>query len=89
MNMITNLNTEQALRKALTCVGIENEECDCLFKRCEDGLYYFLVRTSWMKDEFYVEAGTGEVLGINTEPVDDREGPALWEPADDTLSAVA
>lgn len=89
MNRITDLGSEQALQNALIYAGIENEKFDCKFKQHEDGLYHFLVCTSWMKYEFYVEAGGGEVLGIYTEPLVYREDHGPWEPADDALAAVA
>lgn len=88
MNMITNLSSEQALHNALLCAGIENEEFDCLFKHFEEGLYHFLVRSFWMEYEFYVEAGSGEVLGIQTEPQVYREDLCLCEPVDDTLAVA-
>lgn len=89
MNMISNLSSEKALHNALRYAGIENEEIDCLLKRYEDGLYHFLVRTFWMQFEFYVDAGIGEVLGINTEPILYREDGGLCEPAEEALSSVA
>ena len=42
-----------------------------------------------MNYEFYVDAGSSEVLGMNTEPLVYREDLCLCEPADDALSAVA
>ena len=89
MNMISNLSSEQALQNALICAGIEKEECDILLQGCEDGLYHFQLRTFWMNYEFYVEAGTGEVLGIQTEPLVYRENLCLCESAGAALSAVA
>ena len=81
--------SRKALYNALICAGIEEEEFDCLFKQYEDGLYHFRVRTFWMNYEFYVDAGSSEVLGMNTEPLVYREDLCLCEPADDALSAVA
>lgn len=89
MNMITNLNSEQALHNALLFAGIENEEFVCLLNRYKDGLYHLLVRTIWMKYEFYVEASIGEVLGMNTEPLLYREGCSLCEPVKEALASVA
>lgn len=89
MNTITNTTSVQALHNALIYAGIENNEFDCPFERYEDGLFHFLVRTFWMEYEFFVEANTGEVLGINTEPLVYREAIGLCEPANDALSAVA
>ena len=89
MTMITKLSSEQAMHNALVYGGIENEDFECLFKQYEDGLYHFLVHTTWMQYEFYVEAGTGEVLGIQTEPLVYWEDLCPCEGAKEALSAVA
>ncbi len=89
MNMISNLSSEKALYNALRYAGIENEEIDCLLKRYEDGLYHFLVRTGYVRYEFYVEAGSGTVLGITSEPLSYGEVLAVCGSAGAALSAVA
>ena len=89
MNLMINLNAEQALRKALICAGIEKEELACLLQEHEEGLYHFQVRSCWMEYEFYVEAASGEVLGMQTAPLSYREVLDLCENAGPALSAVA
>ena len=89
MNMNTALNSEHALHTALIYAGIEKEEFDCLLQQYEDGLYHFLLRTYWMKYEFYVEDRTGEILGIQTEPLVYREVLDVCGSAGAALSAVA
>ncbi len=87
MNTNTHLTPEQALRCALAVAGIENEEPRCLSARFEGGLYHFAVCTSWLRYEFYVDAVSGGVPGIGTEPLSYREALALCGEA--PLSAVA
>lgn len=69
MNTRKNLTTDQALRRALVYARIENEDPRCLFSSGRDGLYHFVVTTVCLKYEFYVDAGDGTVLGIDTEPL--------------------
>ena len=84
-----NLTAKQALHNALTYAGIEKEEYACLPGQCTDGFYHFVVRTDYMKYEFYVEAVSGDVLGMNTEPLSYREALGVCGTARDALLAVA
>jgi len=69
MNAIINLMPEQALQRALIYADIKNDEPFCLSRTYADELYHFVVRTFYMRYEFYVDAVSGEVLGISTEPL--------------------
>lgn len=69
MNNRNRLTREQALGKALNDAGIANVENRCLLNRYIDGLYEIVVRTPYLKYEAYVDVETGEVLGLNTEPL--------------------
>ena len=85
-----HLNEKQLLHKALSSAGIENEPCVCLSAHgTEDGLQHFLVRTDYMRYEFYVETLCGEVLGMSTEPLPYREFSVPGAACGGTLSAVA
>lgn len=69
MNKINGPMWEKALHNALVYAGIENEEYACMSIGYMDGLHYFLVHTLCLKYEFFVESASGDVLGINTEPL--------------------
>ena len=78
MNKNLNRNSnpitkEQALEAALRCAGLGAGEALCLHSRCEDGLYHLLVRSAYLQHEFYVDAASGEVLGLDTAPLSYRE----------------
>lgn len=69
MNNRNPLTREQALGRALDDAGIGNIENRCLLNRYIDGLYEIVVHSPYMKYEFYVDAESGQVLGLNTEPL--------------------
>ncbi len=70
----TNMYTAaEALQSALEYAGIAADENRCLLARYDGGLYHILVRTLYQKYEFYVDAESGEVLGISAEPSLDLE----------------
>ena len=89
MNTKKNLTAGQALDCALLYAKIENEDPRCLFSHSREGLYHFIVRTAYLKYEFYVEAGDGTVLGIDTEPLLYPEALLFCERGDDVQPAVA
>lgn len=68
MNKMNPLTAKQALYIALNDVGITESESICLFNQYDNGLYHVLVKTAYMKYEFYVDAANGEVLGLDMEP---------------------
>ncbi len=73
MKTANRMTKEQVLNIALTYAGIENNEPRCLSNSCCNGFYHIVVWTPYLKYEFYVDALTGEVAGIGTEPVPYQE----------------
>ena len=72
--MKTNkIGMNEALKAALAYAGLSADDARCTFASHHDGLYELTVRTSFQKYDFYVEAWTGEVLGINAEPMLDLD----------------
>lgn len=66
-----NINSKTALNNALTSVGINDGNYCCEYICLEGGCYRLIVSTLMLRYEFYVDAATGEVLGIDTEPMID------------------
>ncbi len=64
------------------------DEPRCLSAEYDSGLHRFLVTTLFMRYEFYVDALSGEVLGIDTQPLPYRETPELIS-CERALSSVA
>lgn len=89
MNTKKNLTAGQALDCALLYAKIENEDPRCLFSHSREGLYHFIVRTAYLKYEFYVEAGDGTVLGIDTEPLQYPETLLFCDSEAEARPAVA
>lgn len=63
-----NINSKTAVNNALVSVGINDENYRCDYIALEGDCYHMVICTLMLKYEFYVDACTGEVLGINTEP---------------------
>ena len=77
MNKIIGTSREQALQLAISYANIAGDEPRCLSAEYDSGLHHFLVTTLFMRYEFYVDALSGEVLGIDTQPLPYRETPEL------------
>lgn len=73
MKTRNTLTIEQAMRCALVYARIENETCRCLSSGRDADLYHFVVHTAFMRYEFYVDAGSGDVLGLDTQPLTQPE----------------
>ena len=69
MNNTIKLTQDQALQCAIIYANIRNDEPVCISGNLADGLFHFIVTTLYLRYEFYVDAGNGEVLGISTEPL--------------------
>lgn len=67
------MNENQALSRALEYAGLAKTESRCAFRKAQDGLYEFTVLTLYQKYDFYVDALSGEVLGVNSEPLPYQE----------------
>lgn len=63
-----NINSKTAVRNALISVGICDENYRCDYICLEGDCYHIIISTIMLRYEFYVDADTGEILGINTEP---------------------
>ena len=88
MNTNVVFTREQALQSAFAFASIQNDEPCCLSSRYTDGLFHFIVSTLYLRYEFYVDAESGEVLGIDTEPLPYEEEHALLH-GGEMLSSVA
>ena len=73
MNTSDRLTKEQALLIALNDAGIENNEFRCLSNCYRDGFFQIAIWTPYLKYEFFVDAVSGDVAGIATEPVPYQE----------------
>ena len=69
MNTKKCLTREQALQSAIAYAGIDARDAYCLSSSCQEGLYHLKLWTPYLRYEFYVNALTGEVPGIDMEPV--------------------
>ncbi|MCR5138030.1 MAG: hypothetical protein K6C12_13265 [Oscillospiraceae bacterium] len=89
MNTMNRLTGEQALRSALTYLGLENSEFFCLSNRLQDGFFRLSLWTPYLKYEIFVDSADGEVAGIDMQPVPYREALALMSGSDgnDTVAA--
>lgn len=83
------ITKEQALNIALTYAGIENNEPHCLSNVFLSGFYQVAVWTPYLKYEFFVDAASGDVAGIATEPVPYQEALHFSAGGEDGLTAAA
>lgn len=81
MNLTYTAN--EALRSAMEYAQLTTEDIRVMKLAATDGLYEIVLRTLSQMYEFYVDAASGEVLGINAEPALDLE--AVY---DDTSATV-
>ena len=81
MNLTYTAN--EALRSAMEYAQLTTEDIRVMKLAATDGLYEIVLRTLSQMYEFYVDAASGEVLGINAEPALDHE--AVY---DDTSATV-
>lgn len=74
------IGTYEAVALALRSVGLDMTDARCTKAVYNEGYYELLVFTSFQKYDFYVDVYSGDVLGINIEPVHiilrDDEGAA-------------
>ena len=75
MKKENRVTEKQALQAALRYAGLQDAQWQCRLNRLEEGLYRILLRTPYLAWEFYVDADSGEVLGIDTEPIPYPEMP--------------
>ena len=65
----TTVTRGSALQAAINYAGLAAKECQCIYNNLSEGLFEIWVNTPDQRCEFYVEERTGEVLGINAEPL--------------------
>ena len=65
----TTISKSSALQTALNYAGLAIKECHCVYNNLSEDLFEICVNTPYQRYEFYVEEKTGEVLGINAEPL--------------------
>ena len=82
------ITKELALRIALTYAGIENSEYHCLSNEYDDGFFRIAVWTPYLKYEFFVDAVSGDVAGIDMEPVPYPEALCFCSADEDGLTAA-
>lgn len=63
------ISIEEAIRIAVAHARLEHDEPYCASAIVEDGFIALAVFTLFQRYEFYVDADSGEVLGIMSEPV--------------------
>lgn len=63
----------EALRSAMEYAQLATEDVRVAKLAAKDGLYEITLHTPYQMYEFYVDAATGEVLGINAVPSLDLE----------------
>lgn len=77
MKYINTTNTEVSYLTAVTAAlkGADLSPAQVRFTRTErqDKLYYLAFHTDWMEYEAYVDADTGELVGLNAEPSVDED----------------
>lgn len=68
--MNTKLTASAALAAAIACADLSREDPRCESVCCRDGYYELTLRTAFLRYEFYVDAVSGQVAGVNFEPVE-------------------
>ena len=67
------ISPSRAMALALTETGLD---CEQVFRvRCtlDGGLYDIRFCTDWLRYQLYLDAESGEILGLDTEPMGDAE----------------
>lgn len=75
---MTQITTNAAITACIKETALDRNDILSVNTRIENGLYEIDLSTSYQNYNFYVDAETAEVLGINAEPADnshiDEEG---------------
>ena len=71
MNM--TLTTNDAFLAAVKGANLKSDAVRCTYINFEDGLYEFSFQTDFQLYDIYVDAKTGDVLGLSTEPYFDYD----------------
>lgn len=68
-DIIHTINTARAYRTVLTELHLSDSDVEVSNIIMHDGLYEASLFTAWMHYECCMDAATGEVLGLNAEPM--------------------
>ncbi len=68
---MNNITVFEAYRNAVAYAQLENNAPQCVAAELEGGLYDLEIRTVLMRYDIFVDALTGEVVGLNSEPETD------------------
>ncbi len=68
-HIINTINTACAFQTVLTELHLRESDVELSHITMHDGLYEASLFTAWMHYACYVDAATGEVLGVSTEPM--------------------
>lgn len=68
---MNNITVFEAYKNAVAYAHLEDNAPQCVAARLENDLYELEVRTILMRYDIFVDACTGEVVGLNSEPETD------------------
>lgn len=63
------INAAEALKAVLNELHLNSTDVEFYDFKLEDSLYEMAVYTTWMRYTCYVDAETGEVVGLSSEPM--------------------
>ena len=63
------INAAEALKAVLNELHLNSADVEFYDFKLEDSLYEMVVYTTWMRYTCYVDAETGEVVGLSSEPM--------------------
>ena len=67
------ISPNRAMALALTETGLDREQVFRVHCTLDGGLYDIRFCTYWLRYQLYLDAESGEVLGLDTEPMGDAE----------------
>lgn len=67
------ISPNRAIDLALTETGLDREQVFRVRCTLDGGLYDIRFCTDWLRYQLYLDAESGEVLGLDTEPMGDAE----------------
>lgn len=68
---MNTISVFEAYKNAVAYAHLEENAPQCVMAELENGLYELEIRTVLMHYDFYVDAVTGEVMGMDSEPETD------------------
>ena len=67
------ISPNRALERALQETGLDRQQVYRVRCTLDGGLYDIRFCTDWLRYQLYLDAESGEVLGLDTEPMGDAE----------------